>query len=482
MGKSKRNSAKQAIPEVTNAMGLDAAMDSPYRSFNMFPLTDRRNVSLWGRNRIIARSRDLFYNSPEVRAAVKTLGMLVGSLKPLPQTNDKEWNELAAKAFRRRTENPFLFDNSGALNFMQLQSYAEEQAIVDGDVLIVLTRTPDGGGGVAVYPADQVRDEANGDGVITTKGGRPIAYNIMGRTGQFKASVDSAVLYRHSPDPTDPRGLTDLIAAITTSQDVREINSYNKAAVKLAASFGIIEVVDKDVKRTDIKDLKGLRNGQATAPCGCQAPDAPQGPLVVNGVNAISMSPGHDLKTIHDTRPSNETRNFARDLVDSIAYSVGLDPEILYRVKEMGSASARFSIAKCKDWARPRVHDKEILCQRIWNHVIACEIDSGRLRPCRDLDTAFDVKWVSNAQWSIDRGRDASSSISLMREGLMSRDTFCLENYGTTYAQVADENAKAAAELKAACERYGVEPQLVAPGEVGSVPLQTQTDSNTEEK
>lgn len=145
-------------------------------------------------------------------------------------------------------------------------------------------------------------------------------------------------------------------------------------------------------------------------------------PLQINGVNAITLSPGHDLKTLQDNRPSNEVRNFAHDLVDSIAYSVGLDPEILYRVKEMGSASVRFSIAKAKDWARPRIMDKEMLCQRIWEHIIGCEIAAGRLRPCSDAQSAYDCQWVGTGNWSIDRGRDASAAISLVREGLMSRD------------------------------------------------------------
>lgn len=225
--------------------------------------------------------------------------------------------------------------------------------------------------------------------------GKPLYYHIVSKDTEKRIKASSAVLYRHSPDPTDQRGLTDLIAAITTAQDLYELNSYNKQSVKLSASFGIVETVDNNVKRTDVSDLNMLRNGGTMggqAPCGCEM--APQSPLMVNGVSALTLSPGHDLKTITDNRPSNEVRNFARDLVDSIAHSVGLDPEILYRVKEMGSASVRFCIAKCKDWTRPRIYDKEALCNRIWKHIISCEIAAGRLRPCKDLDSMFDVRWV----------------------------------------------------------------------------------------
>lgn len=210
------------------------------------------------------------------------------------------------------------------------------------------------------------------------------------------------------------------------------------------------------------------------SPCGCDM--APQSPLTVNGVSALTLSPGHDLKTITDTRPSNEVRNFARDLIDSIAHSVGLDPEILYRVKEMGSASVRFCIAKCKDWTRPRIHDKEALCNRIWKHIISGEIAAGRLRPCKDLDSMFDVKWIQSSKWSIDLGRDANSAINLIREGLMSRDEFCLESYGKTYDEIIESNVRSISNAIKLCNELGINIAQVIPGQVGAQPINDQSN------
>lgn len=462
----------QAEKVENHAYGLDAGAWSPSRSFNTFPVVQRREVTSYRRHRIISRARSLYYNSPEVRSAVKTLGMLVGNLKPLPCSKDEEWNKLAQAAFIRRTSNAGSFEMTGSLNFNQLQSYVEEAAIVDGDCLVVFTTGRDGGG-VAVYPADMIdtsRTEADvRDGVELDANGKPLYYYIKSRDKEIKIKASNAILYRHSPDPTDQRGLTDLIAAITTAQDLYELNSYNKQSVKLSASFGIVETVDNNVKRTDVSDLNMLRNGGTMGgqSCGCGCQEAPQSPLYVNGVNALTLSPGHDLKTIADTRPSNEVRNFARDLVDSIAHSVGLDPEILYRVKEMGSAAVRLCIAKAKDWCRPRVYDKENLCNRIWKHIIACEISAGRLRACRDIDSMFDVRWIQNSKWSIDLKNDASTAINLIREGLMSRDEFCLENYGATYTDVVESNAKSVSEALEICKKFGIPLGLIEPGQVG---------------
>lgn len=207
----------KTTPTVTNyAYGMDAGLWSPNRSFNLFPSCGGREITRAGRHRIIGRARSLYYNSPEVRSAVKTLGMLVGTLKPLAKSADEEWNRLAQDAFTRRVSNPNTFELTRTLSFNTLQSYIEDCANVDGDVLIVLT-TDRNGGGVAVYPADMVRGKDNASGVELDSYGRPTHYIITSADKETRIPAANCILYRHNPDPTDPRGLTDLIAAITTA-------------------------------------------------------------------------------------------------------------------------------------------------------------------------------------------------------------------------------------------------------------------------
>lgn len=215
---SKKNRKRRGNPvEITNyGYGIDAAAYSPNRSFNLFPSCNGREVTRAGRQRLVSRARSLYYNSPEVRSAVKTLCMLVGTLKPLARTADEEWNRLAQDAFARRTSNPTTFELTNSLNFAQLQSYIEEKANVDGDCLVVLT-TDKTGGGVAVYPSDMIKGADNNDGVVLDKYGRPKEYIITSADKETRIPAKNCILYRHNPDPTDPRGMTDLVAAITTA-------------------------------------------------------------------------------------------------------------------------------------------------------------------------------------------------------------------------------------------------------------------------
>lgn len=115
----KRVKGSGTATKVTNSYGLDAGAYSPNRSFNTFPVVQRRDITAYRRHRIISRARSLFYNSPEVRSAVKTLGMLVGNLKPLANSKDEEWNKLAQEAFTRRTNNANTFELTGSMNFNQ---------------------------------------------------------------------------------------------------------------------------------------------------------------------------------------------------------------------------------------------------------------------------------------------------------------------------------------------------------------------------
>lgn len=80
--------------------------------------------------------------------------------------------------------------------------------------------------------------------------------------------------------------------------------------------------------------------------------------------------------------------------MDSIAYAVGVDPVILYRPEDMGSAAVRFSIAKAKDVIQARLSDRIQWANKIYQYILSCEVRAGRLAPCPTENWAR-VKWIS---------------------------------------------------------------------------------------
>lgn len=483
--KRKKKVIKTDAPEVKNAWGVDAARLSPDRNFNLWTsLNPQQEVSDWARDRITRRARSLYANFPEVRAVVKEIVNLQGILTPFANTADKEWNKLARAAFMRRALNPQSFDAAGRLNFYQAQIWLETRAIIDGDALAVLTRSGlDGGAQVRFYSAPQISSPEtpeNGErnGVESYPNGRVKSYTIKDFiSGNYKRiPAYAACLYGHDPSPLDPRYTSELIAAVTTAQDIYEINSFHKQQIKLASLFGIYEKKDINEKRSGIDDIIKARRGEPTS---AQEPEAP---LLIDGVKAISLMPGRELKTLHNTNPSNEVRTFVTERRDALALAFGLDPVMLFSPERMGGASARYTLSKTKDYADKRNIDRVIYCNRIWQHFIASEIAAGRLRPCNDTENAYSVNWINRAEWSIDLKHDINGFTALMQAGLASGNMWTLSHYGKTQEEVAEEQAETIASLKAIAAAHNIPVNALISALPGAEPLRLDEAPKATEK
>lgn len=201
---------------------------------------------------------------------------------------------------------------------------------------------------------------------------------------------------------------------------------------------------------------------------GTPAPDAGNNIAVrVGGTQAITLSPGHKLETIHDSRPSTEVQNFIKRLVESIAFAVGIDPAILYAPQELGSAAVRFAIAKSKDVIKHRLQDRTAWADRIYQYIISCEVRAGRLEPCPTADWAR-VKWITSSGWSIDLGRDANSAMALIQSGLMSADDYCLSTSGKTSEEIFAENLHSIGHNLRRAQDAGIDYYLICPPKAGA--------------
>lgn len=461
-------------PALSNAYGVDAAQWSPDRHFNLFPLIEQGgNASDWDLDRIWRRARSLYANFAEVRNAVDNMVLLMGALTPRPATSDEAWNKEAYNAFIKRALNPRLFEASGRLNWYSAQKWIEKRAIIDGDCLTVLTKGAyDQGGSITLYSAPQIcgddlyKDKSSA-GVVYGRNNRIDKYLIrdFGADTSFPVLAARSIMYSHNPSPAEGRTPSELIAAITTAQDLYEIQALTKTQIKIASKFGLIETKDLNDKKPGVSDLPG-RAKKPTQNC---TETRAEGPLVIDGVKAISLSPGHDLKTLHNNNPSQEISAFMEKLVKSIAYSVGLDPAVLFDPSSLGSAAVRFILAKSKDWTDSRLVDRKIWAARVYQHIIANEIEAGRLRPCPNTDEQYDVEWVSKREWSIDNGRDAAASMNLINAGLLDGDNYAIQISGLSRKDILERKAKFLADAKEIAEKYGLPMNALIQEQAGAV-------------
>lgn len=473
---------KTNIENIKNSVEA-SSIYQPDRNFALWHSLDpKQEISDWQLDTIWRRARSLYTNTPEVQMAVKTMSLLMGYILPKPSTRDKKFNEAARKAFMRRAMNPRLFESSGRLNFLQAQKWIEERAIIDGDNLTVLTKhNYDKGGGITLYSAPQVTgNEKNRNnkriGTVMGRGGRVSKYLIKDFNDNtvFEVPASRCIMYTHSNDPTDPRSVSELIGAICTAKDIDDINKLQKQQVKVASTFGLVETKDVNDKRSGLNDLiQQRRNG---GPIKVEE----EQPLYIDGVKAISLEPGRKLETLQNHNPSNETRAFVKDLLRNLAFSVGLDPEVLYDVNSLGSGAIRFSLAKSKDWARTRNYDREVWANKIYQHIIACEIEAGRLAPCKFAEETFNVEWILRNEWSIDLRHDAQAFLNLYNQGLVTGDYWTLSHYGLTLEEVAAKRADEMLHIREVAESFGLPIEALIPNQLGSTPIDWQQNEETE--
>ena len=431
------------------------------------------------------RARMLYLNNDSVRALVLNMVQLTGVQNPLPVTEDEEWNELALEYFLARGREADLFDTAGAVNFWQAQRYAETRAIVDGDVLMVTTYAADGGAAFAFVEAPRILGGAV-NGVTADDWGRAVTYHVQGADGKERQlPATGCVLYRHHATPAAVRGHSELVSTLRTGNDLREILGYNKRAVKLSSSFGLVMTKSTADAAPGVGSGIGpaARKGAATA-----APAAAEPPrtLTGTGLEITALPPGRDLKAITDARPSTQVMDFVRFLAEGSGGAVGLSGATVFNSAKLGSAAVRFELDKFKLWVQPRLQDRERMLDRIWRHTIACGIAAGHLRPCKDKNW-HRVRWIPGRDLTIDRGREAASTINLIRENLADQDAWCLSTSGRTYKQLVRRKAENLAYTKAVAAEFGLSYAELHEGVVGSMPAPAsqespqQSDNNEQE-
>ena len=256
--------------------GLDAArFDEAWPMNHWLSLDANAEVNAADLRTVWQRARMLFHNNDAVRALVLNMVQLTGVQNPLPITEDEEWNTLALDYFLARTREADLFDAAGAVNFWQAQAYAEQRAIVDGDVLILSTFAPDGGAAFAFVEAPRITGGMV-NGVDVDALGRATAYHVQGEDGvERTVPASGCVLYRHHATPSAVRGHSELVSTIRTGNDLREIIGYNKRAVKLSSSFGLVMTKGRDDLAPGVGSGIGAGARKGAAPAASE-PAAPR--------------------------------------------------------------------------------------------------------------------------------------------------------------------------------------------------------------
>ena len=470
--------ASSAVPQVAMFGGYDAAMPSPMRAFRFWPTTDsRKEVDDYDLHALWTQARSLVANMPEVGLVVQKMVDLMGWLDPMPTSDDAEWNAEARRLFLERAVCAGSFDLSGRMTWQSCQEWVERRSIVDGDCLVVLSRGADNGARFAFYDAPQFSRTPEGrhvqPGVVTNAQTRVLYYVLDGAEKPVYVPAYAAFLYSQHKDPARVRTVSELAAAINNSSDLQDVQAFTKAGIKFSASYAVVESKDANAVRAEMQSAWREANGgpaqQGSAESACAA--GGMGPAVswapTLGSQVVSLAPGRKLDVLHDNRPSNETSGFMDKLVSTLAFSLGLDPSVVFFPEKLGSASARFTLQAMGRTIRRRLRQRAELMSFMWEHFVACEVAAGRLRAC-GADNWRSVRWVPLRDLTIDAGREIAGTINAVREGLADADRWCMSTEGKTQREILRERAENIRYAQELAAELGVALADIMPGAVGA--------------
>jgi capsid protein len=426
----------------------DGANWSANRGWIYFPtLTTQRDLDDYTLRELRRKSRWLYVNVGLATRIIDGLSKMVGSLTPVPMTDDKEWNELALKKFTNDAGAEFVFDQGGKFNFWSAQPMLTACRLLDGDVLAVLTSTQSGIASVMFYEAHQV---GNADtylaqdqwqsGVMVNAQNRPLQYRILTEDGTKSVDISAAdamfhCLYRRS---CRQRGEPVMRHAINHLLDRSEILGFLKSSMKNAATIGY-QIV-RSPQFTGPGTLPALNRGPVDLTVPASMGDGgTQGTAKVKVEDAFSMTktpvmnPGEEIKMLLDERPHPNQIEGMDYLVRDIAWGCDIAPDLLWNIAKIGGADTRYLLAD----AQKTVEAMQTLladqfCSRFWVYSTAKALKAGTLRACQDPEW-WKHSWQAEQKLTVDIGRDGKLYLDMHKSGMISLKRWFSSSLGASW-------------------------------------------------
>ena len=465
----------------------EGAWPSNHRRYLPFWIGDSNvQIDSWSRLRMLSLARYLYGNSGIARSIVDTIAMYsVGSAwQALPKSGNAEWDLLAREYFNNWGQ---VCDIKGMFTWNQILNLTSKAIDIDGDVGFVMVR----GGKDGEFPMLQaveghrITDEAgltqdsgilretkSVQGVRINDVGRPVGYTIQSihpltsaETWETVQAQDFIHLYR--PERLiQYRGITSFAHAINGLQDMLEIASAEKDAVKAASVIALLITTETGVADDPFADTP---QDKAQQPGG--RPTEAQTPGEFR-----YLRPGEKLQSFTSDRPGPAWHGLMEYLTRDMSVGFGgLPIEFCWDASKLGGTSQRFVLEK----AQRVIEERQILLQRfakrVYVWVIAKAIKSGALPSQAGWQK---VAFTMPRRVSVDYGRDRVADQRDYVLGLSNAESQYGE-YGLDWQEELRQKAIEQKFIDDLCKEYGITPdriQLLTPN--GNSPTAADVASN----
>jgi lambda family phage portal protein len=416
--------------------------------------------------------------TPEACPDEQILGLPVDSLN--------DWTEIAENQFALWGKSPTVCDAARQKTFGALQRDAQQEALIEGDVLVVLSVGPTGmpavrlisGSTVATPWTQSDGQPAEGneilDGVEITPTGAHAAYWVRQRGGEFKRLPAYGektgrrvawMVYGVQRRINRTRGVP-LLALVL--QSLKEIDRYRDSTQRKAVINSLLAMfIEKTQDKASTLPLTGgaTRHGTTTAAATTTA-----APRRVKTLGALPGMVMEELQTgekpvlLGGQGTDMNFGDFEAAILSGIAWGLEIPPEILTLAFSNNYSASQAAINEFKIYLN-RVWSEfgESFCSPVYVEVLLSLAltnrikATGLLRAWRD-PLAYDqlaawvaVDWYGSIKPSTDMLKQVKASALLVDGGFSTRAREARITTGTKYSKniqrVARENAQLAAAL-----------------------------------
>jgi len=387
------------------------------------------------------------------------------------------WSENVETRFQLWARTPALCDVNGRKTFGEIQADAFREADIDGDVLVTLqwnkaTRLPMVAlikGSVVRTPLGQKPRSGHKivEGVELDSSGRHVAYWVqqsdlsskrLPAIGEKSGRRLAWLLYGGDRRVDDVRGKPMLSLCL---QSLREIDRYRDSTQRKATiNSSIAMTIERDVEGPAGRQISFAGNQGGAVRRGAIQVDAPSGETRkfrfeqgIPGMVLDQLQPGEKAKAFSSTGTDERFGDFEHNMLKSIAWSVGVSPEIY--LMEFGKSFSASQAANNEfkiGLHRWRTDFGSAFCSPIYEEWLIAEVLNGKIEApgfieARRNPQQYDeyhawlgADWAGQVKPAVDLSKLVTAYVTMINEGLITRDRAARELNGSKY----DENVKRA--------------------------------------
>lgn len=408
----------------------------------------------------------------------------------------QDWSEDVENRFALWASDPWLCDHIEQRTFGQIQAAAEMEALISGDVLVVvrqhsatkLPRIQLVRGDMVVSSLAKPRNGNRVDnGVELDAQGRHVGYWVRQRDGTTaripawgeKSGRRIAWLHYGCEKRLDKVRGTPLLKMML--QSIQELDKYRDASLrKMVITSMIAGFIEKTEAKPGSAGMLGAAIRKDVLVQGRDSDGAQKRELPITqhipGIYMQELQHGEKPQVYRDTGAVDSYKIFEEAIVDTIAWSYEIPPEILRLGFGNNYSASQAAINEFKLFLNRRRTDiGASLCQPIYVEWLVAAALAGKVQAqgliesWRDTSRYDEFAAWTHADWSghikpaVDLSKLVRGYKESIDEGLCTRQRAARELYGIRYSKAAKQLITENEQLKAAREALGVAPDGSAP-------------------